>query len=119
MQIFKNKLNSSKIQFFIIISFLILGTILRLIWAMDMEWKNEEIWTFEQARKIATGEIPLPAIGILSSIGIPQGGLSMWCFAAIASFSDDPVVMARWIGGINSLVLWSFFSFILGQISVN
>ncbi|MEA5467337.1 hypothetical protein, partial [Spirulina sp. 06S082] len=113
------RLLDSQRQFLTIISFLIIGTILRLIWAADMEWKNEEIWTFEQARKIAMGEIPLPAIGILSSIGIPQGGLNMWCFAAIASFSEDPVVMVRWIGGINSLVLWSFFAFILWQITAN
>ncbi|MEM9541658.1 MAG: hypothetical protein AAGA60_19450 [Cyanobacteria bacterium P01_E01_bin.42] len=119
MSVFKHKLNSSQTQLLIIIGFLIVGTILRLIWAMDMEWKNEEIWTFEQARKIATGEIPLPTIGILSSIGIPQGGLSMWCFAAIASFSEDPVAMVRWIGGMNSLVLWLFFAFILRQIAAN
>ncbi len=100
----------------IILCFLIAGSILRLVWAQDMEWKSEEQWMFERAREIATGIVPLPISGMQSSVRVPNPGMSVWCFASIAIFTDDPIAMVRWIQWLNILTIWSFCGFILWQI---
>ncbi|MGB3694252.1 MAG: hypothetical protein WA999_16180 [Spirulinaceae cyanobacterium] len=99
-----------------VISFLVAGTILRLLWAADMEWKWEEQWMFQQAQQIAAGAIPLPVGGIQSSIGIPNPGMGVWCFAVIAKFAKDPVAMVRGVQILNILPIWFFFGFVVKNI---
>ena len=101
----------------IIFCFIIAGSILRLVWAQDMEWKSEEQWMFEQAREIATGVVPIPISGMQSSVRVPNPGMSVWCFALIAKFTDNPVAMVRWIQWLNILTIWSFCGFIFWQIN--
>ena len=32
-----------------------IGALLRLIWAADIEYKGDELWTFEQVRAVLSG----------------------------------------------------------------
>ncbi|NES25354.1 MAG: hypothetical protein F6K41_42270 [Symploca sp. SIO3E6] len=112
----KQPITNNQLQLLVIIGFLIIGSLLRLLWAADMEWKSEEQWMFNQAQQIVNGTIPLPISGIQSSIGIPNPGMGVWCFAAIAKFVDDPVSMARGVQLLNIAALWLFFAFVLRQI---
>lgn len=108
---------NAKQQFGLIFICLLLGSGLRLVWAADMEWKSEEVWMFNEAHKLAQGAIALPPGSIMSSVGIPNPGLSLWCFALIAKFTTTPVEMVRGVMGLNVLVLWGFFGFVLWQVS--
>ncbi|NEP59909.1 MAG: hypothetical protein F6K31_23375 [Symploca sp. SIO2G7] len=114
---YKQQTTNNQLQLLVIISFLIIGSLLRLLWAADMEWKSEEQWMFNQAQQIVNGTIPLPISGIQSSIGIPNPGMGVWCFAAIAKFADDPVSMARGVQLLNIAALWLFFAFVIRQIA--
>jgi len=113
------KLDNPQFQLVLIIGFLIIGSLLRLLWGADMEWKSEEQWMFSQAEQIVNGTIPLPRSGIQSSIGIPNPGMGVWCFAAIAKFADNPVAMARGVQLLNITAMWLFFAFVLWQIAKN
>ncbi|NJN74494.1 MAG: hypothetical protein HC799_17725 [Limnothrix sp. RL_2_0] len=102
--------------FQIVLFCLVLGTILRFLWPEDMEWKSEELWMFEEAHRVAQGGFPLPPGGIMSSVGIPNPGMSLWCFALIAKFTTTPIGMVQGIMFLNVVVLWCFFGFIVWQI---
>ncbi|NEO82757.1 MAG: hypothetical protein F6J87_00625 [Spirulina sp. SIO3F2] len=104
-------------QLWFVVACLAIGSVLRLVWAADMEWKSEEQWMFNEARKLAQGQIPLPPGGIMSSIGIPNPGMGLWCFALIARFATTPVGLVRGVMLLNVVVLWLFFGFVLWQIS--
>ncbi len=109
------KLNNRQIQF-IIIGFLVIGCILRLLWAGDMEWKYDEKSMFDLAQQVADGTVPWPISGFPSSVIVRSPGVSVWCFAVIAKFVDNPVAMVRWVQWLNIVILWLFFSFIVWQI---
>ncbi|MBR8832921.1 MAG: hypothetical protein DSM106950_02470 [Stigonema ocellatum SAG 48.90 = DSM 106950] len=111
------QLHHEKPQLLVIILFLIAGTCLRLIWATDMEWKSEEKWMFSQAQQIASGAIPLPIVGMLSGVHIPNPGMTVWWFAMIANFAHDPISMVRWVQSLNILTIWLFFFFVIWQIA--
>jgi hypothetical protein len=113
------KLHASRLQLVVMIGFLIAGTILRLLWAEDMEWKIEEKWMFEQAQLIASGAAPLPLVGMESSVIVRNPGMSIWCFALIAKFAHDPIAMVRCIQWLNIVTIWLFFGFVLWQIPQN
>lgn len=113
------KLHHSQLQLLLIICFLIAGSCLRLLWPDDMEWKSEEKWMFEQAQGIANGTLPFPLLGMQSGVRIPNPGMSVWCFAAIAHFAHDPISMVRCIQSLNILALWLFFGFVILQIPTN
>jgi len=85
---------------------LVLGSALRLIWPADMEWKADEIWMFETARAIADGRQAWPPVGMASSAGLVNPGLSVWIFALLAFVAKTPVAMVRWVQGLNVLALW-------------
>lgn len=85
---------------------LVLGTGLRLIWAADMEWKADEIWMYDTAQAIAQGRQPWPWIGMANSAGLPNPGLSVWVFAALAHLAKTPLALVRWVQGLNILALW-------------
>ncbi|MGB0560440.1 MAG: hypothetical protein ACPGVO_01375 [Spirulinaceae cyanobacterium] len=104
-------------QLWFVIACLVIGSVLRLVWAADMEWKSEEQWMFTEARQLAQNPWPLPPGGIMSSIGIPNPGLGLWCFALIAKFAATPVAMVRGVMLLNVAVLWLFFGFVLWQVS--
>ncbi|MGB0562019.1 MAG: hypothetical protein ACPGVO_09465 [Spirulinaceae cyanobacterium] len=99
-----------------IIGFLILGSILRLIWPADMEWKADEIWMWEHTQQILNGVIPMPWVGMRTSLEVPNSVVGTWIFLALAKVSPTPVRLVQWIQGLNVLTLWGFLAFILFQV---
>ncbi len=89
------------------------GIVFRLIWPGDMEYKGDEAWTVDQIRAFwQNGHLPL--IGMRSSAGLPNAGLSLWIFIAISAVlpSDDPLALARAVQVINiaAIVLLAVFA---------
>jgi hypothetical protein len=95
---------------------LLLGSGLRLVWAADMEWKGDEIWMYETARAVADGTQPWPLLGMTSSTGLQNPGLSVWIFIVLAYLTKAPVEMVRWVQGLNIVVLWGLFGFCYWQL---
>jgi hypothetical protein len=87
--------------------FLIFGSLLRLIWPLDMEWKFDEKWMFAKALSIAQGHEPWPWLGMPSGVGLRNPGPSIWPFAAIAHLAPSPVGMMFTIAVLNTLGLWA------------
>lgn len=93
--------------------FLLIGCGLRVLWPSDMEWKGDEKWMHGEAVAISRGETPYPLLGMPSSMGLKNPGLSVWVFAGLAKFSENPVSMGFFIQLINIgclLFLYLLFS---------
>src|SRR5882724_4195267 len=73
---------------------LALGIVLRLAWGTDIEWKGDEIWTFTQAHALCAGA-PWPAIGMPTSLGSPNPGMSLWVFVPLACVTETPTGLAQ------------------------
>ncbi len=74
----------------------IVGALLRLVWVGDIEYKSDEAWTYKQVQSIRGGQ-PLPWLGMGSSQGPRNPGLSLWVFVGLAEVADihDPMDLAR------------------------
>lgn len=84
-----------------------IGSLLRLIWPTDMEWKADEQEVHALAYEaLRTGVFP--EVGIKSGGGLVNPGMSIGMFAAIAAFTDDPVEMVRVVQWLNVLSLLGF-----------
>jgi hypothetical protein len=90
------------------IAFLLIGTLFRLVWPADMEWKGDEQWMFAHAVAIAQNGV-LPWLGMTSGAHIMNPGFSIWPFAFFARFSSNPVAMVQWVQWSNVIALWGFF----------
>lgn len=88
------------------------GTLFRLVWPLDMEWKLDEKWMFQAAERIANGSEPWPWVGMQSGAGMRNPGLSIWPFAALGYLFDDPVAMVQTIQWVNVLALWGFAAWV-------
>jgi hypothetical protein len=87
--------------------FFIIGSVLRLIWPLDMEWKFDEKWMFAKGLSIAQGHEPWPWLGMPSGVGLRNPGMSIWPFGALAYFAPSPVAMTFTIAVLNTLGLWA------------
>jgi len=96
----------------LIIFSILLGTLFRIIWPTDMEWKSDEQNLTQMAVK-AAAENKFPAVGIPSSQGVPNPALSVWIIALFARASPDPVFIVSVIQWLNALAIWGFFLFAL------
>ncbi len=96
-----------------IFGFVVLGCLLRLVWADDMKWKADEIWMYEVARDVVSGKQPWPWLGMGNGAGFLNPGLSIWCFIVMAWVSPDPIHMVRWVQGSNIAAIGLFILFIL------
>src|SRR5258708_6252917 len=73
---------------------LVFGIVARLVWLEDMEWKADEIYSFETGLEInQTGQ--WPATGMGSSVGLPNPGLSVWAFAPVVAIDPRPTSVCR------------------------
>jgi hypothetical protein len=88
--------------------FLVIGSVLRIIWPADMEWKFDEQWMVTRAIA-AVHDGALPWLGMNSGVQILNPGFSIWPFALMARFTEDPVAMVQWIQWSNVIALWAFF----------
>jgi len=81
---------------------LVLGALLRLVWVADIEYKADEVWTFQRVQAIRAGQ-PLPALGMPSSQGPLNPGLSLWIFVGLGNIADirDPMDLARVVQVLN------------------
>jgi hypothetical protein len=77
-----------------------------------MEWKSDEQNLTQMAVK-AVVENKFPTVGIPSSQGVPNPGLSVWLIALFARVSSDPIFIVSVIQWLNVLTLWGFFLFAL------
>ncbi len=94
------------------IGLIVLGCLLRLVWAEDMVWKGDEIWMYQTARAVVDGQIPYPALGMYTSMGFLNPGLGVWCFIALAWVSKDPIAMVYWVMGSNIVAIGLFAAFV-------
>ena len=94
-------------------SCLALGTLLRVIWPLDFEWKFDEKWMFEKAQRVAHGLDPWPWVGMPSGVGTENPGASVWLFAALAKLTHTPASMTFAVMLINVGALWAFAAWVV------
>lgn len=91
---------------------LLAGTILRLGWHTDIEWKSDEQWSFFHAQAmLATGA--WPPLGMPSSMGPPNPGLSLWVFAGLMALTGARTApeLALAVQALNVIALAAFAAF--------
>jgi hypothetical protein len=86
---------------------LVCGGILRLIWIEDMEWKKDEQWSYRMSQEVGRTE-PWSWVGMPTSLGFPNPGLSVWIFVAIGRIATTPTSMARAVALLNIVALLGF-----------
>ena len=92
---------------------ILIGTLMRIIWPEDMEFKSDELRIYEIAMAIANQHIEPPLLGIGSGAGFKNPGMSTWAFALLAMVSSDPIGMVKIIMWLNVLTLFGFFAFVI------
>jgi hypothetical protein len=72
------------------------GAVLRLIWVEDIEYKGDEIWTFERTQQVGETE-PFPLVGMPTSATVRNPGMSIWIFLGLSNIFavQDPTDLAR------------------------
>lgn len=85
---------------------LVLGVALRLSFGQDIEFKGDEAQMVNHVRDFLSGG-RWPQLGIVSSGGMRNPGLSVWIFQALGWIFhvDSPVGLARVVQGLNCLAL--------------
>lgn len=75
---------------------LVLGATLHLAWPRDMEYKDDEAWTFAQTQTVGR-TAPVPWLGMSSSADLLNPGMSLWVFLFLGKVFavHDPVDLAR------------------------
>jgi uncharacterized membrane protein YhaH (DUF805 family) len=86
---------------------LIAGGILRSVWIEDMEWKRDEQWSYRMSQEVGRTR-PWPSVGMPTSLGFPNPGLSAWIFVPIGRIAKTPTSMARVIVLLNMIGLIGF-----------
>ncbi len=86
---------------------MICGGALRLVWIEDMEWKNDEQWSYRMSQQVGRTRA-WPAVGMPTSLGFPNPGLSVWMFVPIGRIANSPMSMARMIVLLNVMGLLGF-----------
>src|SRR4051812_14302314 len=82
------------------------GIALRLVWPADMEFKNDEFYTFERTQHVGVSE-PWPWTGMSNSADVPHPGMSVWAFVALARLTGahDPVALNAACMAVNAAAL--------------
>ncbi|MGZ3671346.1 MAG: hypothetical protein ACXWR1_09135 [Bdellovibrionota bacterium] len=62
---------------------LLIGTALRFAWTNDVEYKGDEKQMFHWSQAVGKTE-PWPTLGMSSSGGLPNPGMSVWVFVVLA-----------------------------------
>ncbi len=86
---------------------LICGGILRSVWLEDMEWKKDERWTYRMSQEVGRTQ-PWPSLGMPTSLGFPNPGLSVWIFIAIGRIVHTPTDLVRTVVLLNMVGLIGF-----------
>jgi hypothetical protein len=88
---------------------LVVGAVLRLLWPADMEYKGDEIYTFERTQNVGVTE-SWPWTGMNNSADVPHPGMSVWVFLGLAKLVDahDPIALNVACMALNVLALLLF-----------
>ncbi len=72
------------------------GAVLRLVWVEDIEWKGDELWSFERTQQVGRTE-PLPWLGMPTSFELRHPGGTVWVFVGLGRLFDvqQPTDLAR------------------------
>jgi hypothetical protein len=91
-----------------------LGALLRFGWLTDMEYKFDEEWMFERSQAVPARE-PWPTLGMTSSVGLKNPGLSAVVFVVLAKLSGahDPVALCRAVVACNVLAFLVLFVWVV------
>jgi hypothetical protein len=90
---------------------LIVGAALRLGFYGVIEWKADERWTFVHAQAMAATGV-WPPIGMPSSVGAPNPGLSLWVFTWLMQLgAKTPPDLARAVQLLSVIALVAFAAF--------
>ena len=100
----------SKVYTFFFTFIIIIGSVLRLIWIEDMEWKYDEWWMYTHAM-LAPLEGIWQSVGMKSGAGIINPGLSVWVFSMIGYFVETPLGMGRGVQVLSIMTLVGFVIF--------
>jgi hypothetical protein len=97
-----------------LIGSLLCGAGFRLVYVNDIEYKGDERWTYYHARQIIAGQ-SFPLLGMPSSAGMRNPGLSLWVFAALGKITglEDPRQLARGVQVTNILAILALAAFAL------
>jgi hypothetical protein len=92
---------------------LLLGAVLRLSWGWDIEYKSDEHYSTEAALGLGN-KVRWPRLGMISSVGIRNPGMSVWVFSTLAQIcgARGPVGLARGVqvANITALVVMLWFA---------
>ncbi len=93
------------------------GIALRLAYPDDMEWKGDEHWTFVHAQLMVAGG-PWPWLGMATSVGLPNPGLSLWVFAGLFLIFDvkTPPELGQAVQSLNATALVALIVFALAAV---
>src|SRR5438105_469096 len=89
-----------------LVAAIVLGAGLRLVWVNDIEFKADEVWTFQQTHEAARAR-PFPWFGMKCSAGFRNPGMSLWVFVLLGRVAgaDDPPALARTVQGLSLLAI--------------
>jgi hypothetical protein len=68
---------------FAVVSALGVGALLRTAWVEDMEYKGDEVWTYQRTQHAGVDE-PWPKLGMPTSYEVRHPGGTVWVFIALA-----------------------------------
>lgn len=90
---------------------LVVGAALRLIWPVDMEFKGDEVYSYERA--CAAGP-SWQWTGMNNSADVPHPGLSVWVFIGLARLTgaNDPVSLNICCMALNVFALGVLVAFV-------
>jgi hypothetical protein len=80
------------------------GATLRLVWLDDIEYKADEEWTWRHANAAGRTE-PFPWVGMPTSAGPENPGMSLWVFVPLRWLGDRPIDLARGVAGLSIAAL--------------
>jgi hypothetical protein len=95
-----------------LIAAVLAGTVLRLAWGDDIEYKADEAYTFGQIQAVGESQ-PLSWFGMPSSVGLRNPGMSLWVFLLLGKLLpiQDPVDLAHAIQVLNVVAILTLIGF--------
>jgi hypothetical protein len=114
------KTERSKFSLIMTVAAVAAGLVLRLSYPLDIEFKADERWTFEQVRAALSGGSWLWS-GMPTSIGGLNPGASLWVFIPLGWLfgADTPPQLARGVQCMNSAALIALVLFALRSVREN
>ncbi len=96
------------------------GVIARLIWPADMEYKGDEVFSFERSQRIGVTE-PWSWTGMNNSADVPHPGMSVWVFVGLTRLfgANTPIDLNVACMALNVLALMMLVAFIAKVVPAN